>query len=43
METDSSLVGLPAGVSAAKTTAQFDSLQEKLVPLWRSIESFNDD
>lgn len=43
METDSSLVGLPAGVSADNAAAQFDSLQQKLVPLWRSIESFNDE
>ena len=43
METDPSLVGLPKGVSAAEAAAQFDALQQKLVPLWRSIESFNQD
>ena len=43
METDPSLVGLPAGLSAEQAAAQFDSLQQKLVPLWRSIESFNQD
>ena len=41
MNTDPALVGLPADLSAADAAAQFDSLQKKLVPLWRSIESFN--
>ncbi|HEY1768984.1 MAG TPA: peptide ligase PGM1-related protein [Chthoniobacterales bacterium] len=43
METDPSLIGLLAGLSAAEAAAQFDALQRKLVPLWRSIESFNQD
>ena len=43
MNSDPALVGLPAGVSADEAAAQFDSLQQKLVPLWRSIESFNHD
>ncbi len=43
METDPSLVGLPKGVSAAEAAAQFEALQQKLVPLWRSIQAFNED
>jgi hypothetical protein len=43
MNTETALVGLPAGVSAEEAAAQFDSLQQKLVPLWRSLESFNQD
>ena len=43
MNTDPALVGLPAVVSAEDAATQFDSLQKKLVPLWRSIESFNQD
>jgi hypothetical protein len=43
MEIDPALVGLPAGLSPEEAVAQFDSLQQKLVPLWRSIESFNQD
>ena len=39
MTSDSALVGLPAGLSAEEAAAQFDALQKKLVPLWRSIES----
>ena len=31
------------GPSEAETTARFDDLQQKLVPLWRSIQSFNQD
>jgi hypothetical protein len=34
--------GLP-GPSEAEITARFDDLQRKLVPLWRSIQSFNQD
>jgi hypothetical protein len=34
---------LPAGLSPAEAAAQFDLLQKKLVPLWRSIQCFNDD
>ena len=40
---DPALVGLPAGFSAEQAAAQFDPLQQKLVPLWHSIESFNQD
>jgi hypothetical protein len=40
---DPALVGLPAGLSAEDAATQFDSLQKKLVPLWRSIECFNQD
>ncbi len=43
MNTDPALVGLPAGLSPQDAANQFDSLQKKLVPLWRSIESFNQD
>ncbi len=43
MTTDPALIGLPAGLSAEEAAAQFDSLQQKLVPLWHSIESFNQD
>jgi hypothetical protein len=35
------LIGLPAGISAEQAAAQFDQLQDKLVPLWKLIESFN--
>jgi hypothetical protein len=35
---------LPAhGMSDAEAEAKFDELQQKLVPLWKSIESFNQD
>lgn len=37
------LAGLPEGTSPATAAAQFDQLQKKLVPLWKSIESFNND
>jgi len=43
MIADPSLIGLPAGISAQEAAAQFDLLQKKLVPLWRSIECFNQD
>jgi hypothetical protein len=43
MKRDPSLTGLPDGISAEDAAAQFDLLQKKLVPLWRSIECFNDD
>ena len=43
MKNEPALVGLPEGLSAADAEAQFDSLQQKLVPLWRSIERFNQD
>ena len=43
MNIDPALVGLPAGFSTEEAARQFDSLQKKLVPLWRSIESFNQD
>src|SRR4051812_21304609 len=42
MSADPSLIGLPH-TSAAEAAAEFDKLQEKLVPLWRSIESINND
>lgn len=41
MASDPALIGLPLGLSAAEAAAQFDQLQRKLVPLWRLIESFN--
>jgi hypothetical protein len=43
MKTDPSLIGLPFDVSDEEAAAQFDLLQKKLVPLWRSIECFNQD
>ncbi len=43
MKKDLSLVGLPDDVTVEQAAAQFDALQKKLAPLWRSIESFNDD
>ncbi|HET7511970.1 MAG TPA: hypothetical protein VFJ88_04335, partial [Chthoniobacterales bacterium] len=43
MKRDPSLTGLPDGISAEDAAVQFDLLQKKLVPLWRSIECFNDD
>jgi len=43
MTRDPSLVGLPLDLSAEAAAAQFDALQKKLVPLWRSIETFNQD
>ena len=43
MNTDPALIGLPDSLSANEAATQFDSLQQKLVPLWRSIESFNQD
>ena len=43
MTRDPSLIGLPSGISAEEAAAQFDALQKKLVPLWRSIECFNND
>ncbi len=41
MASDPALIGLSLGLSAAEAAAQFDQLQRKLVPLWRLIESFN--
>jgi hypothetical protein len=41
LNSDPALVGLPAGVSAEEAAAQFDKLQQKLVPLWQFIQSFN--
>src|SRR5437870_5768270 len=43
MSNDPELIGLPDGISAEEAATQFDRLQQKLVPLWRSIESFNQD
>jgi len=31
------------GATAGETKASFDELQQKLIPLWKSIESFNED
>ncbi len=42
MSIDPSLAGL-SGRTAEQAAAEFDALQTKLVPLWRSIESFNQD
>ncbi len=42
MSADPSLVGL-RDRTAEQAAAEFDALQKKLVPLWRSIESFNQD
>src|SRR5256885_4649529 len=41
MTRDPALIGLPAGVSAEEAAARFDQLQQKLVPLWQLIQSFN--
>jgi hypothetical protein len=43
MKRDPELIGLPPRVSAEGAAAQFELLQKKLVPLWRSIECFNQD
>ena len=43
MQQDPALVGLPSGVTPEEATGAFDRLQKKLVPLWRSIECFNND
>ncbi len=43
MTRDPSLTGLPNDVSAAQAATDFDRLQKKLIPLWKSIESFNQD
>ena len=34
---------LPTGLSDADISSQFAALQDKLVPLWKSIQSFNQD
>src|SRR4051794_19911950 len=41
MTRDQALIGLPADVTVEQAAAQFDQLQKKLVPLWKLIESFN--
>ena len=41
MTNDPELIGLPKGLSAEEAAAQFDLLQQKLIPLWKLIESFN--
>ena len=41
MNTDLPLPEL--GMTAEEATARFDELQRKLVPLWKSIQSFNQD
>ncbi len=43
MSSDPSVIGLSDGVSPDEAARRFDLLQKKLVPLWRSIESFNQD
>jgi hypothetical protein len=43
MNRDPSLIGLPPELSTEEAARQFDVLQKKLVPLWRSIQSFNQD
>ncbi len=42
MESDHATIGLE-GMSAEEAAARFDELQKKLVPLWHSIQSFNQD
>jgi hypothetical protein len=42
MTSDPALTGLPHGLSAEEAAAQFTTLQQKLVPLWQLIESFNE-
>src|SRR5580765_5323753 len=34
---------MPSAVSEAEARARFDVLQQQLVPLWKSIQSFNQD
>lgn len=43
MEKDPALIGLPKGTTEESAAAAFAELQKKLVPLWRSIETFNQD
>lgn len=43
MNINPALIGLEANTTVEAAAARFDALQEKLVPLWRSIESFNQD
>ncbi|HXA09046.1 MAG TPA: peptide ligase PGM1-related protein [Chthoniobacterales bacterium] len=43
MKRDPSLIGLPPELSVEEAAARFDLLQQRLVPLWSSIESFNQD
>src|SRR5262245_26551961 len=43
MKRDPNTIGLPLDVSAEEAAAEFDLLQQKLVPLWSSIEVFNQD
>ena len=43
MNPDPALIGLPSDVSPEQAAAQFDQLQKKLIPLWKLIESFNQD
>ena len=42
MTNDPELIGLPVGISAEEAAKQFDRLQQKLVSLWKLIESFNE-
>ncbi len=43
MNTNPALIGLPSEDTAESAAARFEALQKKLVPLWHSIESFNQD
>ncbi|HEV8421961.1 MAG TPA: peptide ligase PGM1-related protein [Chthoniobacterales bacterium] len=43
MHRDPHLIGLPPDVTAEEAADKFDRLQKKLVPLWSSIERFNQD
>ncbi len=43
MKSESEVIGLEPGLSADEAAARFQALQARLVPLWRSIESFNQD
>lgn len=43
MNINPALIGLPAGTQPENAEAQFAELQQKLGPLWQSIQSFNQD
>ena len=40
---DPELLGLPAAMTREAAATEFDRLQQKLVPLWKLIESFNEE
>src|SRR5262249_49661674 len=40
---DDTLPASPTRLTEEEATARFDALQRKLVPLWHSIQSFNQD